>query len=120
MRFGRANDVSIMIKYRWLLLIYIVYHFRELHEKHMKKERFRSDLQEFRMIQDKLNEKHRQEVEEENKRILRFLEERDRKEAEQKRLAEESKKSNGEFVDRMCAELTKTEVRVKMKENIFL
>lgn len=87
----------------------------------MKKQRFRTELEELRKIQEMFNERQRQELEEENKRIAQFLVDLDRKEAERKRIAEENKKNSGEFVERMCAELTEAAVSMRffLNETIF-
>lgn len=81
-----------------------------MHEQLIKRERFISDLEQFRESQIAWNKKQQNEIDEENRRIIAYLEERDRKLVLEKQLAEAKKQNTSDLAERMGAELLEIEV----------
>lgn len=92
--------------------------FRELQEKLANRKRFCADLEAIQRAQKLWQEQERRETEEENRRIVQYLKERDAKlDAEQVKDRTRKQQANV-LAERMCAELDDIEVSDSGHNNI--
>lgn len=75
-----------------------------------KRKHLREELDELRRSQDRWREQQRRQIEEENDRILRYLEEQEYKTNEHRRAEHEKRRIESALQERMCAELEEIEV----------
>lgn len=76
----------------------------------MQRDQYRSDIEQLKRTQSMFRERNRHEIEEEDKRIAAYLQERDEKLLQMRGDDIEKRKKEDELRDRMCSELNEIEV----------
>lgn len=87
-------------------------HFRETKEKMLKKEQFCTAINDFIKTKQLWTQQEQKLIEEENQRIIKYLQEHDEKLEIYKKLREQKQKSSEELNDKMCAELYEVQVKI--------
>ncbi|KAG4078061.1 hypothetical protein HA402_002112 [Bradysia odoriphaga] len=92
----------------------------DLYEKLRKKENLRRGLEELQHSKQVWKEREQIEIEEENRRILKYLQEQEIRNEEAKAIAREKLKHSFALAERMCAELEDIEQQSQRREELLL